>query len=90
VRPDLSVEGTVQLERLENVLFIGRPVQAQPDSTTGLFKTVDGGRMALRVPVKLGRSSVSAIEVVQGLKVGDQVILSDMSQWDAQDRVRLE
>jgi HlyD family secretion protein len=89
-RPDLSVDGTVQLERLENVMFVGRPVQGQPDSTTGLFKTTDGGKLAMRVPVKLGRSSVSTIEVVQGLQVGDQVILSDMSQWDAQDRVRLE
>lgn len=89
-RPDLSVDGTVQLERLENVMFVSRPVQGQSDSTAGLFKAVDGGKVAMRVSVKLGRSSVSTIEVVQGLQVGDQVILSDMSQWDAHERVRLQ
>ena len=88
-RPDLSVDGTIQLERLENVMYVGRPVQGQSDSQVGLFKVVDGGRVAVRVPVKLGRSSVSTIEVTEGLQVGDQVILSDMSQWDAHDRVRL-
>ena len=88
-RPDLSVDGTIQLERLENVLYVGRPVQGQSDSQVGLFKVVDGGKGAVRVPVKLGRSSVSTIEVVEGLQVGVQVILSDMSQWDAHDRVRL-
>ena len=88
-RPDLSVDGTIQLERLENVLYVGRPVQGQSDSQVGLFKVVDGGKGAVRVPVKLGRSSVSTIEVTEGLQVGDQVILSDMSQWDAHDRVRL-
>ncbi len=89
-RPDLSVDGTIQLERLENVLYVGRPVQGQPDSKVGLFKLVDGGKIAVRVPVNLGRSSVSTIEIVAGLQVGDQVILSDMSQWDTHDRVRLE
>jgi HlyD family secretion protein len=89
-RPDLSVDGTVELERLNDVLYVGRPVQGQPDSQVGLFKLVDGGKAAVRTPVKLGRSSVSTIEIVQGLNVGDQVILSDMSQWDAYDRVRLE
>jgi HlyD family secretion protein len=89
VRPDLSVDGTIQLERLENVIYVGRPVQGQPDSQVGLFKTVDGGKGAVRVPVKLGRSSVSTIEIIGGLQVGDQVILSDMSQWDAHERVRL-
>ncbi len=89
-RPDLSVDGTVELERLENVLYVGRPVQGQAGSTVGLFKVLEGGRAAVRVPVKLGRSSVSTIEVSQGLEVGDQVILSDMSQWDAQDRLRLK
>jgi HlyD family secretion protein len=89
-RPDLSVDGTIQLERLENVMYVGRPVQGQPDSKAGLFKLMDGGMTAVRVPVNLGRSSVSTIEVVQGLQVGDQVILSDMSQWDTHDRVRLE
>jgi HlyD family secretion protein len=89
-RPDLSVDGTIQLERLENVMYVGRPVQGQSDSQVGLFKVVDGGNRAVRVPVKLGRSSVSTIEVLEGLRVGDQVILSDMSQWDAHERVRLE
>lgn len=89
-RPDLSVDGTVQLERLTNVIYVGRPVQGQPDSTVGLFKVVDSGKGAVRVAVKLGRCSVSTVEIVDGLQVGEQVVLSDMSQWDAQERVRLE
>jgi HlyD family secretion protein len=89
-RPDLSVDGTIQLERLEDVLYVGRPVQGQPDSTVGIFKLEDGGKEAVRVTVKLGRSSVSTIEIVSGLQIGDQIILSDMSQWDARERVRLE
>jgi HlyD family secretion protein len=89
-RPDLSVDGTIQLERLENVLYVGRPVQGQPDSKVGLFKLEENTKTAVRVPVNLGRSSVSTIEIVAGLQVGDQVILSDMSQWDTHDRVRLE
>jgi HlyD family secretion protein len=89
-RPDLSVDGTIELERLEDVLYVGRPVQGQPETTVGLFKVMEGGGAAGRVPVKLGRSSVSTIEVIEGLQVGDQVILSDMSQWDAHDRVRLD
>ncbi|HZM01629.1 MAG TPA: HlyD family efflux transporter periplasmic adaptor subunit [Candidatus Saccharimonadales bacterium] len=88
-RPDLSIDGTVELERLENVLYVGRPVQGQADSKAGLFKVVDAGAAALRVPVKLGRSSVTTIEIVEGLQIGDQVILSDMSQWDTYDRLRL-
>jgi HlyD family secretion protein len=88
-RPDLSVDGTIELERLENVLYVGRPVQGQPESTVGLFRLVEGGKYAVRVPVKLGRSSVSTIEILQGLEVGDQVILSDMSTWDSHERVRL-
>lgn len=88
-RPDLSVDGTIELERLNDALYVGRPVQGQPDSTIGLFKLVDGGRGAVRVPVKLGRTSVSTVEVVQGLEIGDQVILSDMSAWDAFERVQL-
>jgi multidrug resistance efflux pump len=88
-RPDLSVDGTIELERLENVLYVGRPVQGQPDSTVGIFKLIDAGRNAVRTTVKLGRSSVSTIEVLQGLQVGDQVILSDMSAWDNHERVRL-
>ncbi|HOW67539.1 MAG TPA: HlyD family efflux transporter periplasmic adaptor subunit [Candidatus Paceibacterota bacterium] len=88
-RPDMNVEGTVELERLEDALHVGRPIQGQADTPVGLFKVVNGGREAVRVPVKLGRSSVRFIEIVSGLNEGDQVILSDMSQWDAHDRVRL-
>ncbi len=88
-RPDLSVDGTIELERLENVMYVGRPVQGQPESLVGLFKVIENGRAAMRVQVKLGRSSVSTIEVLQGLQVGERIILSDMSQWDAFERVRL-
>jgi HlyD family secretion protein len=88
-RPDLSVDGTVELENLKDVLFVGRPVHGQADSTIGIFKIVEDGSEAVRVNVKLGRSSVNTIEVVQGLKVGDKVILSDMSAWDNFDRIRL-
>lgn len=88
-RPDMNVEGTILLERLENVLYVGRPINGQPESTVGLFKVVNGGKEAIRLPVKLGRGSVNTIEIRAGLEIGDQVILSDMSQWDAQDRVRL-
>ena len=88
-RPDLSVDGTIELERLQDVLYVGRPVQGQPESLVGLFRVTEGGRAATRVQVKLGRSSVSTIEILQGLQIGDQIILSDMSQWDAFERVRL-
>src|SRR5262245_49735346 len=88
-RPDLSVNGTIQLERLENVLYVGRPVQGQPDSQIGLFRLMENGKSAVRVPVTLGRSSVSTIEIRDGLQPGDQVILSDMSRWDTCARVRL-
>ena len=89
-RPDLSVDGTVELENLKDVLYVGRPVHGQSDSTIGIFKIIDDGSEAVRVNVKLGRSSVNTIEIVQGLKVGDKVILSDMSAWDNFDRVRLK
>jgi HlyD family secretion protein len=89
-RPDLSVDGTIELERLENVVFTGRPAYGQPNSTVGLFKLVEGGKSAVRVPVELGRSSVNAIEIVQGVLPGDQVILSDTSSWDSHDRIRLD
>jgi hypothetical protein len=89
-RPDLSVDGTIELERLEDVLYVGRPVQGQAGSTVGIFKVVDGGEGAIRVPVKLGRNSVSTIEVLQGLEAGDAVILSDMSAWDSHEKVRLK
>jgi HlyD family secretion protein len=94
-RPDLTVDGTVELERLDNVVFVGRPAFGQEHSTITLFKVVDGCRVpqmdceAFRTQVKFGRSSVSTIEIVEGLKPGDQVVLSDMSQWDAHDRVNL-
>lgn len=89
-RPDLSVDGTITLERLEDVLYVGRPVNGQAESLVSLFKVVDGGKRAVRVRVKLGRNSVTSIEVTQGLEVGDQIILSDMSQYDAHEQVRLK
>ncbi len=89
-RPDLSVDGTITLENLRDVLYVGRPVHGQADSTIGIFKIIEDGAEAVRVNVKLGRSSVNTIEIVQGLKVGDKVILSDMSAWDNFDRVRLK
>lgn len=89
-RPDLSVDGTIQLERLDNVLSVGRPAFGQERSTIGMFKLDGDGSHAGRVQVKLGRSSVSAIEVVAGLRAGDRVILSDMSQWNQAERIRLQ
>jgi len=89
-RPDLSVDGTIELENLKDVLYVGRPVNGQPDSKIGIFKLVDDGAEAVRVNVVLGRSSVNTIEIRDGLKVGDKVILSDMSQWDNFDRIRLK
>jgi HlyD family secretion protein len=89
-RPDLSVEGTLEIENLKDIVHVGRPVFGQADSTVGIFKLVDGDAEAVRVNVKLGRSSVNTIEVVEGLQEGDQVILSDMSAWDNFDRVRLK
>lgn len=88
-RPDLSVDGTIELENLKDVLFVGRPVHGQSDSTIGLFKLVDDGAEAVRVNVKLGKSSVNSVEILDGLKVGDKVILSDMSTMDNFDRIRL-
>ena len=93
-RPDLSVDGTIEIENLKDVLFVGRPVHGQANSTIGIFKTVCAtcplnDTEAVRVNVKLGRSSVNTIEVVDGLKVGDRVILSDMSAYDNVDRIRL-
>ncbi|HEX8439203.1 HlyD family secretion protein [Archangium sp.] len=88
-RPDLTVEGTVELERLGSVLSVGRPAGAQPNATVSLFRLVAGSDEAVRVPVQLGRGSVNSIEVVQGLAEGDQVVLSDMTAWDAVERVRL-
>lgn len=88
-RPDLSVDGTIELERLDDVLYVGRPVNGQADSTVGIFKLIDGGKNAVRVPVKLGRLSVITVEILAGLQAGDQVVLSDMSAWDGHERVRL-
>ena len=88
-RPDLSVDGTIELEHLDDVLYVERPAFGQEKTTVSLFKVVDERKGAVRVKVKLGRSSVNFIEVLEGLKVGDQVVLSDMSAWDAYDRVRL-
>jgi HlyD family secretion protein len=88
-RPDLSVDGTIQIDDLKDVLYVGRPVNGQENGTVGLFKLVDDNGDAVRTNVKLGRDSVNTIEVLQGLNVGDKVILSDMSAWDSFDRVRL-
>jgi len=88
-RPDLSVDGTIEIERLPQVTYTGRPAYGQPNSTVGLFKLVDGGAYAVRVPVELGRTSVNAVEILQGLNPGDQVILSDTSAWDDSERIRL-
>jgi HlyD family secretion protein len=88
--PDLSVDGTIELERLADVLYVGRPAFGQEQSTVGLFKVEQDGSGATRVQVKLGRNSVNQVEVLSGLKVDDSVILSDMSAWDAFDRVRLK
>jgi len=88
-RPDLSVDGVVELERLPSVLYVGRPAFGQPGSSVTLFKLDPEGRLARRVPVKLGRASVSVVEITQGLKEGDKVILSDTSTWDQHDRIKL-
>jgi len=89
-RADLSVDGTIELENLKDVLYVGRPVHGQQDSTISLFKITPDGSEATRTNVKLGRSSVTTIEVLSGLQVGDKVILSDMSQWDNVDRIWLK
>jgi HlyD family secretion protein len=88
-RPDLSVDGTIQLERLADVLYVGRPAYGQENSTVQLFKLEPDGRYANKVKVTFGRSSVNTIEVREGLKVGDRVILSDMSNYDNTDRIKL-
>ena len=88
-RPDLTVDGTVELERLEDVLYVGRPAQGQSNSLVGLFRLDPESDDARRAQVRLGRSSVNTVEIVEGLQEGDQVILSDTSAWDAFDRIRL-
>lgn len=89
-RPDLSVDGTVVLEKLDNVLNVGRPAYGQANSTVGIFRVIPGTNEAERVRVELGRNSVNTIEIIRGLNKGDVVILSDMSRWDAVDRVKLK
>lgn len=89
-RPDLSVDGTIEIERLENVLYVGRPVRAVPDAEAKVFKVTEDDSIGLLVPVKWGRSSVSVIEVASGLDVGDKVILSDVSDFEEYDKIRIE
>jgi HlyD family secretion protein len=89
-RPDLSVDGTIEIEDLKDVLYVGRPVNGQAHGSVGMFKLTEDGAEALRVNVKLGRSSVNTIEVIDGLRARDKVILSDMSAWDGAARVRLK
>jgi HlyD family secretion protein len=89
-RPDLSVVGTIEIERLNDIIYVGRPVFASSEATVELFKLVEDGKYAVRTRVQLGRSSVSTIEVLEGLMPGDEIILSDMSQWDEYDRIRLK
>jgi len=89
-RPDLSVDGTIDLDRMANVLYVGRPAFGNENSTISLFKLSPDGKTAVRVPVKVGKASVNAIQVLEGLQAGDTVILSDMSRWDNTDRIRLE
>jgi len=88
-RPDLNVDGTIEIENLRDILFVGRPAFGQENGTVGLFRLDDDGVHARRAQVRLGRSSVNTIEVVEGLSAGDQVVLSDTSRWDDYDRIRL-
>ncbi|MGA3258602.1 MAG: HlyD family efflux transporter periplasmic adaptor subunit, partial [Bryobacteraceae bacterium] len=88
-RPDLSVDGTIQLEKLDDVVFVGRPVFGQENSSVQLFKIEPDGKYANKVKVAFGRSSVNTIEIKSGLSVGDRVILSDMSNFDQYDRIKL-
>lgn len=88
-RPDLTVDGTIELERLNDVVYVGRPAFGQENSTVGIFKMVAGSSDAVRTPVKLGKSSVNTIEILSGLQPGDQVILSDTSAWDSHEKIRL-
>ena len=89
-RPDLTVDGTIELERMDDVLFVGRPVFGQEENVVSLFRVDEDGMHASRTRVRLGRASVNTIEVLEGLKPGDRVVLSDMSTWDQFDRVRIE
>jgi multidrug efflux pump subunit AcrA (membrane-fusion protein) len=87
---DLSIDATINIEKLQNVLYVGRPVDGAPNSSISLFKIAKNGLEAQRVTVKFGRSSVNSIEVLGGLKEGDQIILSDMSNWDNVDRIQIK
>ncbi|MGV8040001.1 MAG: efflux RND transporter periplasmic adaptor subunit [Thermoanaerobaculaceae bacterium] len=89
-RPDMNVDGTVEIERLAEVVYVGRPAFGQEHETVGLFRLEKDGRHASRVQVKLGRSSVNTIEVLEGLAPGDEVVLSDTSRWDDVDRIKLD
>jgi HlyD family secretion protein len=89
-RPDLSVDGTIEVERLDDVLHVGRPAYGQANSAVGLFKLTPDGTEAIRVNVRLGRTSVNTVEIVGGLEPGDKVIISDMSRWDGFDRVGVD
>jgi RND family efflux transporter MFP subunit len=89
-RPDLSVDGTIDLDRMTDVLYVGRPAFGNENSTISLFRVSPDGKTATRVPVKVGRASVNSIQIIEGLNVGDTVILSDMSRWDSADRVQLQ
>lgn len=89
-RPDLSVDGTIRIERLTDVLYVGRPAYGQAESTITLFRLEPGGEHAVRVPVRLGKASVNTIEIAKGLAEGDRVILSDTSAWDGHDRLRID
>jgi HlyD family secretion protein len=88
-RPDLSVDGTIDIERLPSVLYVGRPAYGQPESTVSMFRMDPSGSEARRLSVRLGRGSANTVEILSGLKPGDVVILSDMSAYDGADRVRL-
>jgi HlyD family secretion protein len=88
-RPDQSVDGTIEIERLPHVVYMGRPAYGQPNTTVGIYKIVENRRYAVRVPVELGRTSVSSVEILKGLVPGDEVILSDTSAWEDEDRIRL-
>lgn len=89
-RPDLNVDGTIMIQKLTNVIFTGRPAYGQEGATVGMFRLEDGGKTAVRVQVRLGANSVNAVQILAGLKPGDKVILSDMTQWDNTDRVRIK
>jgi RND family efflux transporter MFP subunit len=89
-RPDLSVDGTIDLDRMADVVYVGRPALGNENSTISLFRLSPDGTTAVKVPVKVGRASVNSIQVLEGLQPGDTVVLSDMSRWDADDRLRIE